>query len=185
MKLVINYDLLKKIFEAKHGIDLKFLDIWFGIDTAVIITLIPLNSSFQKGDMKETIATLIITTANGFSTLIAFQAAASNLNKKFAQMDLNYLTRELNHYCIETDGELIKKAKKYKTEYSLDTESFPPKVMQKKYIMVPVHNDWGNNERSLVQEHIIGTNEYALSYGKPEEKKKVYSLKPARKFNKN
>lgn len=26
MKLVINYDLLKKIFEAKHGIDLKFLD---------------------------------------------------------------------------------------------------------------------------------------------------------------
>lgn len=40
--------------------------------------------------------------------------------------------------------------------------------------MVPVHNDWGNNERSLVQEHVVGTRDYVLSYGEPE-KNKVYS----------
>ena len=53
-------------------------------------------------------------------------------------------------------------------------ESFPPKIVQEKYMMVPVNNDWGNNERSVKQEHVIGTRDYALSYGEPE-KKKSYS----------
>ena len=48
--------------------------------------------------------------------------------------------------------------------------------------MVPVHNDWGNNERAVMQEYVIGSSSYAISYGEPE-KKKVYSYKTKRLIN--
>ena len=48
---------------------------------------------------------------------------------------------------------------------------------------MPVHNDWDNNERSLVQEHIIGTKEYFLSHGEPKSDK-VYSYHTRRVINK-
>lgn len=184
MKLVINYDLLEKIFEAKHGISLAELKLELKIYTTITIPFSILEYS-ETGNLPSTIIYSTIAITNGLLAGRIIEMSFLDMYKSRAKKHLSELANELNHYCIETNEELIKKAKKYKTEYGLDTESFPPKLMQKKYIMVPVHNNWGNNERSLVQEHIIGSKEYALSYGEPEEKKKVYSLKPARKFTKN
>ena len=91
--------------------------------------------------------------------------------------------QKLKDILIETDPTLLQDSYPYKTEYKVDFSSFPPHLEQTKYIMVPVHNDWGNNERSLMQEHIIGSRNYALSYGEPEEQK-VYSLVPKRVIQK-
>ena len=49
--------------------------------------------------------------------------------------------------------------------------------------MVPVHSNWDNNERSLHQEHVIGTRYYDYSYGEPE-KQKQYSYQMKRVINK-
>lgn len=53
----------------------------------------------------------------------------------------------------------------------------------KKHVQYDLHNDWGNNERILHQEHVIGTKAYDLSYGEPE-KEKVYSYQIKRVINK-
>lgn len=108
--------------------------------------------------------------------------ASAKFNKVRSEQELSDLAKRLCDMCIETDSELFKSSYPYKTEYRLNFDSFPPQFEQRKYIMVPVHNDWGNNERSLVQEHNIGTRVYTLSYGEPE-KNKVYSYTKSRFFN--
>ena len=67
-------------------------------------------------------------------------------------------------------------AYKYETKYNIkDSESIFPKIEEKKYIKIPIQDEyWGNRETPIVQEHIIGSDSYTLSIGQPEYK--VYKL---------
>lgn len=107
-----------------------------------------------------------------------------NSTKQIAIQNLKDLSYQLKNIFVDTDYEKLQETQLYKTEYDVRFEdSIFPEIMQKKYMMVPINNDWGNNERSLMQEHIIGSREYALSYGEPE-KEKVLSLTPKRVIQK-
>lgn len=75
---------------------------------------------------------------------------------------------------VNTTGDLLLDSYKYKTEYEIKrNEKNLPILEQRKYIMVPTKDT--NGEVSLLQEHIIGTGDYSLSYGSP---KKVLKLVP-------
>ena len=164
MKIVVNYDLLDKIKESKTGLSvnrvrrdvLRYTTINMAIET-------PFNVS-QGADLNHYILDLFCFMSVHCISQLNIWLFFSNLLKNKAQQDLNVLASQLQDIFVRTDKELLQDAYKYKTEFELDCESSKiPNILQKKYIMVPVHNDWDNNERSLVQEHIIGSKEYFLS----------------------
>ena len=76
----------------------------------------------------------------------------------------------LNYLDINTRYELLQEAYLYKTSYKINKNlKNMPILIQNKYLMLPVNTK--EEEISLVQEHIVGTNNYYLSYGSPDKKK--------------
>lgn len=175
MKIVVNYDLIDKAREAQTGFSLhKYITV-VGITSGIAIPAKILDTMLRNMSTGETVMAALKILAfilfyNGFQA-----KAFSSFNKENSNDDLTELAKKLGNICIETDSELLKKSYRYDIKYSINFDAFPPKLEQKKYIMVPVHNNWNNNERSLVQEHVVGTRQYALSYGEPE-KEKIYSF---------
>jgi len=98
-----------------------------------------------------------------------------NKFKESAIDRLRILSFLLGTIDISTSYELLLESENYKTEYSLKfNESKIPYIKEDKYINIPTYDDGSIKEISVVQEHIIGSRKYSLSYGSP---KKV--LKPA------
>ncbi len=176
MKININYELMDTIRSSQKGFSLKkFKTVMLLTNSLVIPLVISTNTAIGEG-ATETIKTILwcLSYSGMHNTLLGLANAPSNKQK--AIENLQSLIPELNRHCIETDMDLITATENYKTKYSLNFDSFPPRIIQSKYLAVPVHNDFGNNERFLVQEHFIGDRTYTLSLGEPKEKQKVFFL---------
>ena len=182
MKIMINYDLIDKAREAKTGFSLHKYTRVVGFTNGIAIPAMLLGAYIGNTEASYVIQSMLRLFGYSLFYNAVHAVCFSVFRKQDACLDLEKLSSELNRFCVETDAELLKSAYKYHVEYGVDFSSFPPKVEQKKYIMVPVHNDWGNNERSVLQKHAIGSLSYALSYGEPE-KKKTYSYKTRRLLN--
>jgi len=171
MKIVINYDLLDKIRESKTGFSfnkIKNKTLFFSAINMAIET--PRNIT-ENANLENYILDLVIFLFIHFNVQIAPHCFTTEISKKIAKQYLTILSDQLQDMFVKTDAVLLQDAHRYKTKYELDYENSKlPNILEKKYIMIPVHNDWDCNERSLVQEHIIGSNEYILSYGEPEKK---------------
>ena len=96
-----------------------------------------------------------------------------NVSKRYKGR--NFQLTALKDINISTSYELLLDSENYKTEYKLKfDEAKIPYIKQDKYINIPVYNDGDIKEVSLVQEHVIGSKSYSLSYGSPSK-----VLKPA------
>lgn len=83
---------------------------------------------------------------------------------------LKVLVSSLRKINVNTDYDLLLKSYNYETKYKIEfNESFIPRLKQEKFIMVPVHELGEEKEVSLVQEHIVGSMSYSLSYGSPQK----------------
>lgn len=176
MKLIINYDLPDKARQAKTGFSLKRHSKAVGTCMAFVSPLLVVDATIgDRTPLEMTARTLgLFLYYNLYYWLT--QKARAGLEMEKANESLRLLSYKLKDIFVDTDPSLLQEVVAYKTKYSLDFESsFFPRIEQKKYLTVPVHSDWDNNTRSLVQEHIIGSKEYTLAHGEPEQKK-VYSL---------
>lgn len=164
LKIVINYDLIGKIKESQSGISLKktINKIAFNSSVVYLITLPTAHSKLAS-----------LTSAIFFQTIYysAISLAYASYNRERAIKQLRILSQELTSLNVSTSDELLQKSYLYKTNYNcqLNDKSLP-QITQKKYIMVPCS---GEDEVSLVQEHIVGSNEYCLSLGEPEKQLKL------------
>ena len=176
MKIIVNYDVLDKISEAKKGYSLnrciKRTAAFASISAAIGLPDNLITGNINPDLWFELVSYLLIhSTFTG-----AYVFALNELVQKSAQYSLKSLVNELRSKCVKTDEEAILDTYKYKTEYDVGFSSIVPIIQQKKYLMVPVRDEYfGDKEISLVQEHTIGTKQYVLSLGEPE-KQKVYSL---------
>lgn len=180
MKIYVNYDLLEEAAIAKKGFSIQRCSKAAGMRILFCsIFLVPIICMLEPPIDDIVISySLLGLNAAEFDFMVPFML--KKIEKQKAIKNLTQLSHKLKDIFIDTDCEKLQEAKLYKTEYALDLENSTfPKVMQKKYIMVPIHNEWNNNERSLMQEHYIGSKDYALSYGEPE-KEKVLPLTPKR-----
>ena len=174
MKIRTNFDLIEKTILAKRGFSMK--EYTKDVIESIIIANTVCSPIFVLGGAPTRILAQLFCgsipisiTINGASNLLVM-----NIKKEYSKTTLVNFANQLGDIYFDTDAEMLMNANLYKREYKISRESFPPKIVEHKYIMVPVNNDWGNNERSLHQEHIIGTRYYDYSYGEPE-KEKVYS----------
>ena len=183
MKIRTNYDLIEEATMAKRGFSLKR----YGKEvTRATILCTAVVTPFLAGDgiTSLEVAEIILHSFKTYSILYGTaDVLLSGLEKTAAIQDLTALANRLGNIYVDTNAHMLTEVRAYKTEYKLNCEKFPPKLEEHKYIMVPVNNDWGNNERSLHQEHIVGTKNYDLSYGEPE-KEKVYAYQMKRVINK-
>ena len=171
MKIVVNYDLVDKAMEAKKGFSLHKHSKAVGSCMAFVSPLLVVDATVGGKTPAEIAAKVgfLFLYYCGFFWLS--QKSRSGLTMERAEAALNSLSYKLKDIYVDTNAELLKDTTSYKTEYSVKFDSILPKVEQRKYLTVPVNSDWGNNTRSMVQEHVIGTKEYALSHGEPKEQK--------------
>ena len=175
MKIAVNFDLMDKAMEAKKGFSLKKYSKAIGMCMGLVSPMLIADATIGHKTPLEMVAR----TGGIFAYYCLYfwlsQKARAGLTKARAENDLRQLSYKLKDIFVDTNAEYLQDSECYKTEYSVKFDSVLPKVEQRKYLTVPVHSDWDNNTRSLVQEHIIGSKEYSLSHGEPKEQK-VYSL---------
>lgn len=169
MKIKVNYDLIDKIKEQKIGYSLirTRRDILkFGV------MFFPLDVLIANGDIKFLIIQTLFRTGSNAIVFTLIEKYLSKFGKDDVVMQLKALAESLRNHYINTDYELLQNSHQYKTNYRviLD-ENKIPRLKQEKYIMVPVVDRDGEKEVSLLQEHLIGSNDYELSYGSPSKSK--------------
>lgn len=170
MKIKVNYDLLEKIQEAKHGFVLqKNVRRVSGMITAVIATQALIEGPFYNvNQILSDLAFLL--PLNVWFRLP--DILITKLKQSESIEELKNLADTLRSINISTDYELLLEAYKYETNYQFEFEEDKfPSLKQNKFIMVPI-NDEGK-EVSLMQEYIIGSNEYTLSCGSPQKELKL------------
>lgn len=178
MKIRMNYELMEQISFAKSGISLKRCGTQIMHKTTFVTAIVTpilaidgltLNEIYEEYMLLLTLYSVVFSSA---------EIISSPFGKRNGKRNLQKIANKLKDIYINTTPEMLMDAKRYKTEFKLNCENFPPKLEEHKYIMVPVNNDWGNNERSLHQEHVIGTRDYDYSYGEPEKQKQyLYQMK--------
>ncbi len=161
MKISINYDLLGKIKEAKVGFSLQRYTQKIIIGSSITIAIVNLlaKSNIQLILSCVTANAFVTSVVDGLNLLKTSELAFDELEDK--------VLVQLKDMDINTDLDLLLDSYIYKKEYKLEfNKNYIPHVTQNKYIMVPTYdNNGGKWEKSLVQEHIIGSHQYTLSQG--------------------
>lgn len=168
MKLIINFDLIEKIKEAKTGFSLT-KTAHSAIKTTALVSPLhladnilldtPLELSILEILIILSVETLLYSTTN---------LLLSKSCKKIANSELRLLSLMLKNININTNSKLLLNSYSYQTNYSISFDKIP-QLEQKKYIIIPVIENGEEKELSVLQEHIIGTSKYILSVGEPDK----------------
>lgn len=173
MKIIINYDLIDKIKEAETGFSLiRTTKTVLIKSTTALVGFFLVSLCF-----KNSFQTLAKNSFYAFSIYLAaywlLEATNIKKNKIKALEEIKRLAIQLKELNICTEQELLMNSSTYKKEHKLVNKenSIIPKIKQKKYIMVPIYDNGEIKEISLLQEHIIGSKYYVISYGEPNKQK--------------
>lgn len=173
MKIVVNYDLMEEIIQAKYGFSLvrttkKILPLFgyfYGIPLAIFSQILdPLAFQEVVNDLPIGIFIYFAITIPG-SALVQKKLGGKELSLKH----LVRLAAYLKSLDIDTDCQLLLDSYKYHTEYELDWENKTiPSLVKKDYISIPTLDKRKNV--SVLQEHTVGSETYTLSKGYPVKK---------------
>lgn len=178
MNLVIDYDFFNAIKDVNEELTLNKIirnnmNKWLKFN-------IPLLTSLEYVIAKEKFLNYM-PSALAIHFFIIFQMELmqykllGDIYKDTADIRLKLLVSQLDNLNLETTYELLKQSTCYRRIYNLKlNKNKIPQVLESKYILVPNYDYHGDiKETSLLQEHIVGSNNYILSIGEP---KKVLKL---------
>ncbi len=175
MKLVINYDLISKIRDVNDPFtplkELRNHKLYYGsLGPLYVLINLPYVNLFE--------ALCISSCDLAFINIIRFgieKIDGRDKYKDMAEQKLRRLVPLLNSCYVDTNYDLLLHSQAYKTEYKVHLNMKKiPEVLQKKYIIVPTYN-YNNDikETSILQEHIVGGNDWVLSLGTPKKKTRL------------
>lgn len=176
MKIVINYDLIDEIFQEKHGFSLiKSTKEALMICTIVYGGVLALNAATMDGiEFSNYLNFLPLKFLTNMAFLVSLDVAFDKIMKSFRNPvgfshKLNNLSSDLQNLNINTTHDLLLESHKYATQYETQSDDTAiPRLVQKKYIMVPTVEGDGE-EASILQEHVIGSHTYTLSKARPRK----------------
>ena len=189
IKLIINYDMIDKIHEAKDEYKLRLIYKGYinnPINSAplTMLTGYCLYNIFNGIDVPINEAILIFELSELFIALPTFILSYDKLVKargmktlrEKAMDEIKELSLKLNDQNIKTTSELLLKSNVYHKKYKLTNEGIPG-VIRERYISVPTYGFSGKEkEISILEEHRLGSKKYILTLGSP---KKILSYKKA------
>lgn len=174
MKININYELMNEIRTANTGFNLKRYAAKMGM-YAGIISVGNIISLSITGSIKTDGLLFGVTFPTSYFAIS--ELITSPINKQIACERLEELSALLQKINIYTSPDLLKQATAYKTQYEISKEDgTSPRIIQKKYMMVPTNGLLNSDETSLQQEHTIGSRQYVLSIGTPKESRALNFL---------
>lgn len=176
-KININFDMMHVIKEAKgikkYPKELSYIN----IPMTIALPTVAWISAIQE---KLSIDAAIILCAATAGITISLKQLVFNLilkkhTIKLAENELMILTLLLDELNIKTNPKLLLKSEVYYKEYELKKDS-PVGIIRNRYINIPNYKDGNYKDGkevmiSIKEEHLISSNEYIISVGKPIEKK--------------
>ena len=179
MKLVINYDLLEEIKNAQEpycGMKLIRCYKRYWIKFAMPFSILASIPSMFDNSFIPIFASLSV--FNIFVPLICDYLTYNDLgdfHQEEAKDKLCSLISLLRENNINTDYDLLLNSELYYKKYNLTVnEDKIIEVLESKYILIPTYNyNMKVTDTSILQEHIVGSNKYVLSFGRPEKKLKL------------
>lgn len=174
MKLVINYDLIKEIQNAKEPFtfvkDIKNRPTYY-ISMEVLFTSMDLQS-LNFSLLQSLLSNLIILDV-GFviSKKIVSKICGYDVDpyREKAYNNLSHLVPQLSDLNVHTTYDLLLESEQYhKTHKIFLNENKLPSLLEKKYILVPTYDYLGEIQSTFIlQEHVVGSKIYVLSLGSP------------------
>lgn len=175
MKIKINYDVIDKIFSTNKGYSIQKIH-KESLQYFSFIVL-PLSTTVEWGNLTDgnplpfLIKNITSISVYSIGNFIG-QLSIKDVIRCKSLIELNKLLYDLNKIYIDTDLDLLLKSYEYKTDYKIKLdESKIPYILQEKYIMMPTYDNKEVKETSILQKHIIGSQEYELSRGTPKKSK--------------
>lgn len=178
MKIMINYD----FFNAVRNVREPFTPFkiirnekkkWMKMELPFFTTL----ELICFHDLHHLPVTVSIFTGTNIVGGLALNAMSGiDYYKELASIHLRNLVVEFQNLNLSTDYELLLQSDLYQKQYKIERTGKFPQLVENKYINVPTYT-YNNDvkDTSILQEHVVGTKEYALSLGSP---KKAFSYRP-------
>ncbi len=173
MKIIVNYDLIKKIKDVKEPFSgfklirtkgpriLKLIPFYFLINLALFNSVeqaiyCSLGLNVPLGILLE---------------VMPYRIVGEDFDKLRAEKDLRKLSVQLQDLNLKTNYELLLESYEYEKKYSIHLdENKIPYILESKYIVVPTYDYNGDIKESyIVQEHALGDKEYVLTLGRPNQ----------------
>ena len=177
MKLVINYDFIDKIKDVNENYGI--MKIVRNRKRYLVFNLTPFCIAIDLPIClfgKE--SALIVFISQVISYFMIEYFAYKQLGDFYKDMAINKLKKLvtlLKDINVDTSYDLLLDSEVYDKKYKIHlNEDKIPEVIESKYILVPTYNYYGEiKETSVLQEHVVGSNNYILSIGSPEKKLKL------------
>ena len=176
-KIIINYDLFDAILNVNGEMtplkiirnNKKVIAFWY------LPVLTVLNLSASKNLLK-TFEMLCMEFGMLIGSVLFYNLVIGIDDYKNQSIeDLKTLVYKLKEMYVNTDYELLTQSKLIRRNYQVkySKENFLA-ILESKYFLVPTY-DFNNNVKNtgILQEHLIGTNEYVLSLGSPKKELKL------------
>ena len=176
MKLVINYDFFNAVLDVNEGFTpMKIVrnnkkGIVLGVPSFFTMNYVLIRS------LPDSIKILGLQTLSFFALNYVYKFYYGYDPYKEASIDrLRKLSYKLNDIFVNTDYDLLLKSEIIKKEHKIHlNEDKIPDLLENKYVLVPTYDFNGNiKNTSILQEHIVGSNEYVLSVGSPKKELKL------------
>ena len=177
MKLIINYDFIEAIYNAKEKFSLSKSwhnnlphNLWF-IPFAVGLSAINGSDAYTTVQL-TTMGFGLISSADILTDAIVYKFTGDDTYEMKARRLLKELVVKLEDLNIRTDYDSLLQSELYEKHYKVDVnDGFLPKILEEKYVLVPGRFFRGEMEDiSVLQEHVVGSKEYVLSLGSPSKK---------------
>lgn len=182
MKIRINYDLFEKIREAKGEFSLQkktVKNILYTWPLPFLASFTMFLATLGNNPTTENIKEILILYGACIGIKDLFDLALHSRNKDFYSNEAKLELSELSYYLIKslfinTAVDLLLNAEQYgKTTYSfMNKEKLIPRL-QKKNILIPTYENSEIKDKIILQEHLLGSNDWYLSVGSPKKEEKL------------
>ena len=176
-KIIINYDLFDAILNVNGEMtplkiirnNKKVIAFWY-LPVLTVLNLSASKNLLKTFEMLCMEFGMLIGSALFYNLVIGIDDY-----KNQSIEDLKTLVYKLKEMYVNTDYELLTQSKLIRRNYQVkySKENFLA-ILESKYFLVPTY-DFNNNVKNtgILQEHLIGTNEYVLSLGSPKKELKL------------
>ena len=177
MKLVINYDFIDKIKDVNENYGVMKIVrnrkryLVFHLTPLCIVVDLPI---YLMG--KESALIVFVSQAISYF-MIEYMAykQVGDFYKEEAINKIKQLVTLLKDINVDTSYDLLLKSEVYEKKYKIHlNEDKIPEIIESKYILVPTYDFNGKiRDTSILEEHVVGSNNYILSLRSPEKKLKL------------
>lgn len=177
MKLIINYDLIKKVNTANGIIDYKrIISKSFRLSTIgwlAGISFVGITYGYKDADLLSMLESYLTCNLGIMAMSSILERFQKRTKAEDALEELEELALQMQTLGLDTSAELLKDATLIETKHEITFNHLKPTIKEKKYILIHNYNYQKDIiETSLLQEHNLGSKDYILSIGSKEKKLK-------------